>query len=193
MMWVAKEPGSSRPGLASDLEEAAAGSHAARSTQVSQRQLLPQERATASARPSKEEPGVTSWVAPLRPRIGSGSEQPLPGTIRGSAQSSPARIPLQRGLLLAQQTATKSHPWLRVAQESSGNARSRRYVVSRNSVLPEGESARDRPPAFPNQDIQRPARLGLRAISQLHPQEARRNADGGQALCQNSDRVRQAP
>src|SRR5260370_30125031 len=74
MMWVAKEAAaSSRSELGSDLEEAAAGSHAARSTQASRRRLLPRERATAIARPSKEEPGVTSWVAPLRPRIGSGS------------------------------------------------------------------------------------------------------------------------
>src|SRR5260370_42707499 len=79
-------PASSRPGLGSDLEEAAAGSHAARSTQVSRRRLLPRERATAIARPSREEPGVTSSVVALPPLVGSGSQQQSRGTIRGSAQ-----------------------------------------------------------------------------------------------------------
>src|ERR1700687_5029171 len=85
-VWVAGAPDSSRLGLPSSLEEARAGFRVARSKRVTLRRLLPRERATASARPSKEEPGVTSWVAPLGPRVGSGSKQRLPGTIRGSAQ-----------------------------------------------------------------------------------------------------------
>src|SRR6267143_5098320 len=173
-------PASSPPGLAADLGEARAGFRAVRSKQVSRRRLLPRERATASAHLSKEEPGVTSWVAPLRLCAGFGRVQAPRGRLRRSGQRSPARIASQ-GLPLAQRLAMKSRPWLRVAREYSGNCRSPRYVLSRNSILPEAKTARDKPPVFPSPNKSLPAKRGLR------------NADGAQALCQISDRVRQAP
>src|SRR5260370_37560809 len=113
-------PGSSPPGLASDLGEARAGFRAARSKQVSRRLLLPRERATASAHLSKEERGVTSWGAPLRRHAGFGRVQAPRGRLRRSGQRSPARIPSQR-LPPARRLAVKSRPWLRVARECSCN------------------------------------------------------------------------
>src|SRR5258708_392427 len=86
----------------------------------------------------------------------------------------------------------KSGPWLRVARGGPGNARSPRYVLLRNSIVRKAKNARDRRPVFPNQDMHRPGRRETRAISQVH-QRARQSADGGQALCQISDRVRQPP
>src|SRR5216684_364414 len=184
-------PGSSRPGLASDLGEATADFRVARSTQVNRLRGLPQEQATANVPPSKEELGATSWVLPLRLRDGSGSEQPTLETLRRCAQPPPARLPSQR-LPLVQRLAVKSHPWLQVARGSLGNAHSPRYVLSRNSTVREAETARDKPPALPSQDKRQYAKRGLRAIAHLRRQ-ARPSANGVPALCQNSDRVRQAP
>src|SRR5437016_14277395 len=113
-------PAARRLGLASDLEEPAAGSRAARSRRVALRRLLLRERATASAHLSIVEPGVTSWVAPLLLHVGFGRVQPPRGTLQRSGQRSPARIPSQR-LPLAQRLRMKSRPWLRVAREYSGN------------------------------------------------------------------------
>src|ERR1700731_1174610 len=113
-------PGSSPPGLPSSLEELAAGFRAVRSKQVSRRRLPPQERATASAPLSKEEPGATSWVAPLRPQAGFGRVQAPQGRLRRSEQRSLPRIPSQQ-LPPARRLAMKSRPWLRVAREYSGN------------------------------------------------------------------------
>src|SRR6266571_423136 len=74
----------------------------------------------------------------------------------------------------------------------SGSWRSRRDVPSRNSIVREAKTARDKPPAFLDQDMLGPGKRVRLAFPQLD-QQAPRNADGVQALCQNSDRVRQAP
>src|SRR5260370_14028991 len=181
---------SSQSGRGSNLEETAAGFRAARSTQVSRRRGHPRGQATASARPSKEEPCVTSWAGLLGPRAGSGSEPP-PGTLRRCAQPAPTRLPSQR-LPLVQRLAVKSHPWLQVARGSLGNAPSPRYVLSRNSTVREAKTARDNSPELPSQDKRPYAKRGLRAVAHLRRQ-ARPSANGVPALCQNSDRVRQAP
>src|SRR5882762_2603727 len=132
----ARAPGARRLALASDLEEPVAGFRAARSRRVALRRLLLREPATASAHLSIVEPGVTSWVAPLRLHVGFGRARPERGRLRRSGQRSPARILSQR-LPLAQRLRMKSRPWLRAAREYTGNLRSPRNVLSRNSILPE--------------------------------------------------------
>src|SRR6266481_6334024 len=181
---------SSQSGRGSNLEETAAGFRAARSTQASRRRGHPRGQATASARPSKEEPCVTSWAGLLGRRAGSGSEPP-PGTLRRCAQPAPTRLPSQR-LPLVQRLAVKSRPSFPDERVQSGSWRSRRYVLSRNSTVREAKTARDKPPELPSQDKRQDAKRGLRAVAHLRRQ-ARPSADGVPALCQNSDRVRQAP
>src|SRR5260370_2097200 len=110
MVAVEEAPGSSRPGLVPDLEEPTTGFNAAQSTQASWPRLLLRERATASARLSREERGVISWEGPLR----------LRGLLEDSAQPALVRVAWQR-LLPAQQLAKRFRRWLRGGSGWSGN------------------------------------------------------------------------
>src|SRR6266566_7368259 len=76
--------------------------------------------------------------------------------------------------------------------ERSGSWRNQRDVLSASSIVREAKTARDKPPRFPDQDMRRFANRVRRPFPQpdQHPP---RNADGVQALCQNSDRVPQEP
>src|SRR5260370_7230552 len=121
-----------------------------------QRQETRLERARASARGSKEEMDALFPAVAFRPQLGSCPEPPPQGALRGSALPSRRRTPSSRGLLLCQRPRAESDPLIEVGPRSSANARSRRYVPSRNSILREATSARDKPRAFLYRDTSRP-------------------------------------
>src|SRR5437870_1742375 len=172
---------SSRSGFPSDLAEPRAASRAARSRRGDWRRELPPERAIANARPAGDVRGGIAWEELQERQGGAGWRQPPD-----------ARIPAEPRLSLHPWFARELRPSLPSGRESSGSWRSRRCAPSRNSFPPEAKNARDRPRGFPDRDILR--RLQNRAKANLKsPAKNSRHADGERALCQNSDRVRQAP
>src|SRR5205807_5611599 len=167
--------------LCSYLGEPAIASRAARSRPADRRRGLPRERAIATVRLARGVRGVIAWEEMQERQAGVGWKQ-----------SPDARIPAEPRLSLHPWFARELRPSLPGGRESSGNWHTRRCAPSRNSFPPEAKNARDRPRGFPDRDILR--RLQNRAKATLQsPAKNSRHADGERALCQNSDRVRQAP
>src|SRR6266568_6482682 len=73
-------------------------------------QARPQERASASARRSKDEMDALFPSAVFRAQLGSCSEPPPQGALRGSALPLRRRTPSARGLLLCQRLRAESDP-----------------------------------------------------------------------------------
>src|SRR5258708_19732909 len=77
-------------------------------------------------------------------------------------------------------------------REPSGSWRRRRDVLLASSIVREARSARDMRPGFPDQGKRRPAKQ-IRGAFPQPDRQAPLSADGEQAPCQNTDRVRHAP
>src|SRR6266704_1007233 len=157
--------------------------HELKSKRAGLQKARPQERASASARRSKDERDALFPAAVFRAQVGSCSEPPPQGAFRGSALPLRRRTPSSRGLLLCQRLPAESDPLIQVGPGSPDNAHSRRYVPSRNSILREATNARDKPRAFLHRDKSRAGAQPPRLRARL--------ANGGCALCQISGRVRQ--
>ena len=163
------------------LEAARIDFHAGQSKPADRRPRLPRERAIASGRLREGGRGEIFLLALGEAQAGFGK------------QLTPEALVLpEPGPSFGPPPDKESRRWPPSGRARSGSWRSRPHAPSRNSFPREAKTVRDKPPAFPTQGTRRSPEREPRAISRLHRTE-RRGADGGPALGQVSDRVRQTP